>query len=108
MNNGFYKRRWLPVYAIPANQKAAFSGSFAIDRNTLTTKMATDAMAATAAGSSTSAELKCFIHSESASDDDLNEFNATTWAKALTSAAIWKHSDGKKAKIATDFCKFWH
>ena len=66
MNNGFYKRRWLPVYAIPANQKAAFSGSFAIDRNTLTTKMATDATGATAAGSSTSAELKCFIHSESA------------------------------------------
>ena len=62
--------------------------------------MATDA---TAAGSSTSSELKCFIHSESASDDDLNAFNATTWAKVLTSAAIWKHSDGKKAKIATDF-----
>ena len=60
--------------------------------------MATDATGATAAGSSTSAELKYFIHSESASDDDLNEFNATTWAKALTSAAIWKHSDGKKGQ----------
>ncbi|XP_072180614.1 uncharacterized protein [Diadema setosum] len=62
--------------------------------------MATDA---TAACSSTSSELKCFIHSESASDDDLKAFNATTWAKVLTSAAIWKYSDGKKAKIATDF-----
>lgn len=62
--------------------------------------MATDA---TAACSSTSSELKCFIHSESASDDDLKAFNATTWAKVFTSAAIWKYSNGKKAKIATEF-----
>ena len=108
MNNGFYKRRWLPVYAIPANQKAAFSGSFAIDKKYVDNQDGDRRYGCYGAGSSTSAELKCFIHSESASDDDLNEFNATTWAKALTSAAIWKHSDGKKAKIATDFCKFWH
>ena len=62
--------------------------------------MATDA---TAACSSTSGELKCCIHSENASGHDLKPFNATTWAKALTSAAIWQYSDGKKAKIAKEF-----
>ena len=59
--------------------------------------------ATTAACSSTSSELKCFIHSESASGDDLKPFKSTTWAKVLTSAAIWKYSDGKKTTIATDF-----
>ena len=33
----------------------------------------------------------------------MQAFTATTWTKALTCAATWKHSDGKKAKIAADF-----